>query len=153
MDNMQEMNTNRREYPLKTLQKILLFLVSTLFFAGSGFFFILAINPVGREFSLFMGAVFLLPNFYLIPMALRSRIVINGCRIEVHYAFRKCSVNRDEIEGLHNFIAKGSKTTQICLKEGRGNLFISGPFENEDEIQNWLKGLPDIDQLPKSSTT
>jgi len=120
---------------------------------GSGFFFKLAIDPVGREFVLIVGVIFLIPGLMLVSLAMRSRLILDGSRIELRSALRTFTADRSEIEGLRKGQNQYGSWTRICLKENRGAFNVSDSFSGNAELYDWFKGLTDLDQRDADQIT
>src|SRR4051812_5182008 len=139
--------TAAREYRLTRLKKLSHLALACVFLAGSGFFFKLAIDPIGREFPLVIGFLALIPGLILVSLALRSRLTLDGDRIELRSALRTITANRNEIEGVREMEDQYGRRTRIYLKESRGAFNISDSFTGNDDLNEWLKGLPNLNQL------
>lgn len=146
MDSFDGIGSGQREYRLKGSQKFSYLALASIFIFGAGFFFKLAINPIGRDFVLIVGGIFLIPGLILLSLAFRSRLILDGDRIELRSAIRTFSANRSDIEGLRKVENQYGSWTRICLKEDRGAFNVSNAFTGADYLQEWLKGLPDLDQ-------
>lgn len=136
----------RREYDLRPFQKFSYLAFAALFLLGSGFFFKLAIDPIGRDFALMAGVISLIPGLILVSLALRSRLILDGSRIELRSAIRTFSADRNEIEGLRKIDDQYGRRTRICLKESGRAFNVSESFTGNDDLNEWLNGLPDLDQ-------
>jgi len=64
-------------------RKINHILLAAVFLFGPGFFFKLAINPIGREFAVVVGIVFLAPEAMFLVQAWRSRLILEPDAIEI----------------------------------------------------------------------
>ena len=146
MQSLQEINATRGEYQLKTFQKLLYLALAAVFLCGGGFFLKLASDPAGREFAMVVGLLFLVPGFILVSLALRSRLILDGDRIELRSALRTFTANRNEIDGLRAIENQYGRWTRIYLKDGRDAFNVSSSFSGNDELVEWLKGVPDLDQ-------
>jgi hypothetical protein len=146
MDSLQKANTGRREYRLTTFQKGVYWIYGSMSFVGSGFFVKLAINPFGRDFALVVIALLLGLGLYLILLSLRSRLILDGSRIEVRYAFKEFAADRNEIEGIRTIENRQGIRKQVCLKDGRGRFNVLDAFACSNDLSDWFKGLLDLDQ-------
>ena len=80
-------------------------------------------------------------------MALRSRLILDGDRIELRSGLGTSTATRDEIEGLRTIDDQYGRRTRICLKETRGGFNVPcDSFTGNGDLNEWLKGLPDLDQ-------
>jgi hypothetical protein len=145
MHSLEEINTTRHEYRLTAAKKLHYLTLAAMCLVGAGFFFKLAIDPIGREFALGVGSVVLIPGLILVSLAVRSRLILGGSRIELRSALPTFTANRAEIEGLRKIENQYGRWTRICLKENSGAFNVSESFTGNDDLNEWLKGLPDLD--------
>lgn len=141
-----EIETSRHEYRLATSQKFHYLALAAIFLVSAGFFFKLGIDPVGREFALAVGVLLLIPGVILVSLALRSRLILDGDRIELRSAWRTFTADRSEIEGVRKFQNRYDSWVRICLRENGGSFNVSESFTGNDELRKWLRGLPDLDK-------
>lgn len=78
MHSSEEISPTRQEYRLTAFQKLLYLAIAAVFLVGAGFFFKLAIDPIGRGFALVVGFVALIPGLILVSLAMRSRLILDG---------------------------------------------------------------------------
>jgi len=110
MNFMQQVSTTRHEYRLKTWQRVLFLILGLPFIVGGGFaIFITAANS-GRAVEVFMPIFFIGIGLYLAAYVLRSRVVIDGTRIEVRDAFRDRAAELSEIEGFRTISSRNGKS-------------------------------------------
>ena len=145
MSSLDQPNATCREYKLTNGRRLTFSVYAAMCLIGAGFFFKLAINPIGREFALVVGAVFLTPGIILLLQAWRSRLILSGETVELQSAFRTHRANRDEIEGLRTVENQYGQWTRICLKHQTGAFNVSTSFTGNDDLREWFKGLPDLD--------
>ncbi len=147
---MQAIDPGRHEYRLKDVPRRTNLLFG-LILIGSGVFFAWETwtQTDSAIFALVMGVIQLGPGLYLVALALRSRLVIDGSRIAMRGAIRERSVDLSEIEGFRNVrmpSASGGYTIlKLEMKQGKGTLIIR-QWLDCDELLAWLKQLPDLDQ-------
>lgn len=146
-------SATRREYVLTNGRKINRTLLAAVFLIGAGFFFKLAINPIGREFALVVGVISLAPGMMLLLQSWRSRLILEGDVIEVHSAFRVHRASRDDIEGLRTIENQYGRWTRVYLKHDQGAFNVSDSFTGDDDFKEWFKGLPDLDQREADKIT
>lgn len=142
----EQFNIMRREYCLDSPQKFRYLGLAVIFLVGAGFFLRLAADPIGRDFVLAVGLGSLIAALALISLALRSRLLLDGSRIEVRSALRTFAADRCEIEGLRTISNQYGRWTRIYLKDDGGAFDVSSSFTGNDELNEWLKGLPDLDE-------
>jgi hypothetical protein len=142
-----------RKYTLTTGRKVSQSVFAGVFFVGAGFFFKLAINPIGRDFALAIGGISLILGLALILQAWTSRLILDGDRIEVRSAFRTHGAIRAEIEGLRKIENQYGRWTRIYLKQDLGSFSVSDSFTGNDTLKEWFKGLPDLDERDADEIT
>jgi hypothetical protein len=135
------LSKTRREYRLKTWNIIFWLFLAAASLVGAGFFFKQAIDAIGLLF----GLLFLVPGLLLTSLVLRGRLVLEANRIEVHSALRTFTANREEIEGIRKVKNQFDSWTRIYLKDNRGAFNVSDSFSGIDDLNQWLRGLPDLD--------
>jgi len=145
MLSIDQTSTTRHEYPLTTSRKIAQSVFAGIFLVGAGFFFKLAVDPTGRDFALAVGGTSLILGLMLIVRVWTSRLILDGNRIEVRSAFGTHSATRPEIEGLRKIENQYGHWTRVYLKHDSGSFSISDFFTGNDDLQEWFKGLPDLD--------
>ncbi len=89
----------------------------------------------------------------LVSLAVRSQLILDGSRIELRSALRTFAADRSEIEGLRKGQNQYGKWTRICLKENRGAFNVSDSFTGNAELNEWFKGLTDLDQRDADQIT
>ena len=146
MHSAEEIETTRHEYRLSTFGRLRYLGLAAIFLIWSGFFFKAAVHPVGREFVLVVGILFLIPGIILVTISFRSRLILDGNQIEIRSPFRTHSANREDIEGVRTVKNQYGRWTRICLKQDRGAFNVSDSFTGNTELNAWLKGLPDLDE-------
>jgi heme-degrading monooxygenase HmoA len=144
MNFMQQVSTTRHEYRLKTWQRAFFVLLGVIM-VGGGFAISIAAVHSGRAVEVFMPIFFIGIGLYLAAYVLRSRVVIDGTRIEVRDAFRDRAAELSEIEGFRTISSRNGKYTQLCLKEGRGKITLSQSFDTDDDYRAWFQQLTDLD--------
>ncbi len=143
---MGERGVGGHAYGLKTWRKAVYLGYAVMFLGGAGFCCKLAINPIGRDFVLSVGALLLAGGLLMASLAFRSRLTLDRDRIELRSSVRTYSARREEIDGLRTIQDQYGRRTRICLKSHDGDFNISDGFTGNDELKEWLKEFPDLDQ-------
>jgi hypothetical protein len=147
---MQAIDTSRREYPLGGWQRGF-FLVFGLIAAGAGVFLIYISFTKPNGGSLLFAAIFAIGlGIYLLATALRSRLVIDGTRVEVRYAFSDKTADLSEIEGYRTISTRNGSFWQLKLKEGRGTITVQKSYDC-DGVRAWLQQIPDLDERDRKA--
>ena len=106
----------------------------------------LALKGANTALPIIMTAVFFSFGIYLVALALRSRVIIEGNRIEIRGAFTDHFADLNEIEGLRTVSSRNGKFTQFYLNNGRRTLTLSNYFDKDEAFNNWLRRVPDLDK-------
>lgn len=146
MNSMGQGPVGRRVYGVKVWLKALYLLLAALM-AGMGVVFV-RMGSTGPDsvFGGFLGVVFLGIGGYMAALALRSRLTIEGTRIEVRGPIREKSAEQSEIEGFRTISSRYGSFKQLRLKDGRGTINIQQIFSSDDEQQAWFKQAGDLDE-------
>jgi hypothetical protein len=153
LESLSKIETSRCGYRLKTSQRLVYLAYASVFIVGAGFFFKLAIDPIGRDFALLVGLVSLTLGSTIVSLAMRSQLILEGSRIELRSALRTFTADRSEIDGLRTIDDQYGLRTRIYLKENRGAFNVSSSFTGDDDLKEWLKGLPDLDRRDADTIT
>jgi hypothetical protein len=142
---MTTIDRGRHEYRMSGWQKggsILLGLSLTAF----GIFLsgVLAV-PSRQGASALAGILPLAIGIYMLALVVRSRLTIDGPRIEVRSVFGEKSADLREVEGFRTITTRNGSYWQLELKEGQGSITIQKMFDC-DELRAWFRQLPDLDE-------
>ena len=66
---------------------------------------------------------------------------------------RTFSADRADIEGLRTIEDQYGRRTRICVRGGRESFNVPDAFTGNDDLMEWLKGLPDLDQRDAEKIT
>jgi hypothetical protein len=147
---MQAIDTSRHEYPLSGWQRGFS-LIFGLILAGIGAFGgYAAFAHTKNGAPVFLTIIPFALGIYLLVMALRSRLVIDGTRIEVRYAFTEKTADLNEIEGYRTISTRNGSFWQLKLKEGRGTISVQQSYDC-DELRAWFKQLTDLDERDRNA--
>jgi hypothetical protein len=143
---MQAINTGRQEYPLGGWQRGFCLFFGALF-EGCGVFLVyLVVKTHNSESSfLFLSIAPFAFGIYMLATALRSRLVIDGSRVEVRYGFTEKTADLSQIEGYRTVSTRNSSLWQLKLKEGRGTITVQKSYDC-DGLRSWLQQIPDLDE-------
>lgn len=64
----------------------------------------------------------------------------------IAFGFRIHRATRDEIEGLRTIQNQYGRWTRVYLKHDQGAFNVSDSSTGEDDLKEWFKGIPDLDQ-------
>ncbi len=134
-----------RVYGYRWWQKCFCGLFGTLFtFSGLRIASSALAHP-GAASVLPLAAVFLALGAYLLLLGFRSRILIDGSRIEVRGVFRTRSAELNEIEGFRTLRSRYGSFRQLILKNGRRPISIRSSFKTDGDYRAWMQQIPDLD--------
>ena len=120
-----------------------MYLVLAAVYVGGGVPILrLGVDPVGITIACLLA----IPGLILASSALRSRLILDGDRLELRSALRTRTVRRDDVDGLQRIRNNYGTSTRIFLRNDRGALTVSGAFTGNDDLEGWLKGVPDVDE-------
>ncbi len=147
---MQAINTGRQEYPLGGWQRGFSLVVGLFAVAGGVFLIYTSLMTPNSGPLLLMAIVPIAFAIYLLATALRSRLVIDGSRVEVRYGFSEKTADLSEIEGYRTVSTRNGSFWQLKLKEGRGAITVQKSY-NCDGVRAWLQQIPDLDERDRKA--
>jgi hypothetical protein len=146
---MDQFDTSRHEIPMSGWQRGFC-LGFGVFIALIGVFIAhLVSTQTHKQMSLALVLFPLLISVYLVAFALRSRLVLDGAHIEVHYAFRERTADRSEIEGYRVVNTRNGSFWQLRLNDGRGTIAIQHSYDCA-ELRAWLAQVADLDERDRN---
>lgn len=150
MDTFQQSATPH-EYRVKPWLRVLYIVIAIAIAAGETLAALNlasdSIRPIALLFALFPAAICI----YLVVLAFRSRVILDGSRIEVRNAFRDRSADLSEIEGYRTVSTRNGTYTQFYLKGGRGSFNMSNSFSTDDGYRAWFQQLTDLDKCDRET--
>jgi heme-degrading monooxygenase HmoA len=151
MNSLDQATATRHEYRLRIAPKGLL-LFFALLLAAVGIFAAISTSSHPNGSASVMVFLFLLPlSAYMLATVLRSRLVIEGARIEVRGAFRERSADLSEIEGFRTVSSRNGTYQKLYLKDGRGSITLSNSFATDDDFRAWFQQLTDLDKRDRDA--
>jgi hypothetical protein len=152
MNSVPQIDTARHVYTITTWKKVLYLLLAAFFALAGVFLTILAYSgDSGHAIRWMIGPLFLLVSIYVASYALRSRMIIEGSRIEVRTAFGQKSAEVSEIEGVRTITTRNGTYQELGLKEGRASIAISSALSTDDDFRAWFQQIPDLDQRDREA--
>ncbi len=145
MNSFPQMAATRHEYRLVLWAQGLYTLLGFALTAGGAFSAYIASADSGSPIQLVVPVFLLCLGLYFFAL-LRSRLVMEGMRIEVRGALKESTADLSEIEGYRTVNSRNGTYTQLCLKEGRGTITIAQTFDVDDDYRAWLQQLTDLDK-------
>ncbi len=112
---------------------------------------ILVVKGSGSSLPSVLALLFLGFGVYLLLIAQRSRVIIDGDRIEIRGAFSERETNLNEIEGYRTISSRNGKYTQIYLNSGRSPIILSNLFDHDDAYNAWFRKLRNLDHRDRDA--
>jgi hypothetical protein len=147
---MQAINTGRQEYPLGGWQRGFSLVLGTIFEGFGAFLVYISLTKPNLGSLLYIAIGSFAFGIYLLATALRSRLVIDGSRVEVHYGFSEKTADLSEIEGFRTVSTRNGSFWQLKLKEGRGTITVQKSYDC-DGVRAWLQQIPDLDERDRNA--
>jgi len=151
MNTSQLVDLNRHVYRFSGWS-IGLFVVIGIVLAGISAPVVFALRPGTNAWpDLLLTAVPFLMGAYFLIYAIRSRLIIEGTRIEVRGVFTDRTADRSEIEGFRTIRSRNSSHIKLFLNDGRGGITIPQNFSTDDDFRAWFAQITDLDERDKQS--
>lgn len=141
----------RREYTMKAWMKMLYAILGLPLMLGSFFVAKSTAFAPSRMGAIIPALFFLGGGIYVFASLLRSRLTIDGSRIEVQTAFREKTADLGEIEGYRTIQTRNSSYTQLRLKNGAGTVSIPNIFDVDEDYRRWLAQIPNLDERDRDA--
>ena len=152
MNSVEQMSAARHVYRIKTWLMVLYCLMG-LFFACIGIF--MGYMDSTHHASGLPGVILLAgtmcPGAYILALAWRSRLTIEGTRIEVRGVFKEKTADLSEIEGFRTVSSRNGSYTMLQLKEGRGTISIPSSFDTDDDYRAYFQQIEDLDERDRKA--
>jgi len=110
----------RTEYKMKAFQKVFYALFGVTALAGAGFLAYQFASEKNAAMFMHLALSVAFLGVYLVALAVRTRLVVEGTHLELRGAFREKAVDLSEIEGYRVVSTRNGSFTLLYLKEGRG---------------------------------
>src|SRR5512135_922358 len=147
---MQGLNAGRHEFQMRAWQRGLYSLLGLLICCAA-IVFAWTLGSGGRNgTTLLLAVVPMALGLWLVAAAVRSRLVIDGTRIEVRGAFREQSAELNAVEGFRTISTRNGSYWRLQLKEGRGSITIRKSFDCDD-LRAWFQQLTDLDERDRKA--
>jgi hypothetical protein len=151
MNPTQQLSATRREYRSKGWIRVLYLLLGLGEVIGFGFG---TVKILVEKDSVGLAAItmlFSMSGFYLIALAIRSRLVIDGTRITVRGALKESSADISEIEGFRFVTTRNGSYTQLYVRGRNSKITILQSFKTDDSFRAWLRQVTDLDQRDRDA--
>lgn len=151
MNTAEQTSDTRHEYRMKGWYRAFLLIMGAPAVSGGIVMCALALKGTSSSLPLILTALFLGFGVYLIALGSRSRIVLEGSRIDIRGAFVESSAEAGEIEGYRTISSRNGKYTQIYLINGRRPLTFSNLFERDAAFDSWFRNIPNLDNRDRDA--
>jgi hypothetical protein len=142
---MDNLPTNRREIPLspgiKTLYVVLGMFFAVLSIAGAW----LPLSSHQPSLASLAFLAFLPVGIYLLALAFRSRVTLEGPSITVRGAFQQRTASLHEIAGFRTISSRNGSYWILQLRDSNSSITVQKSFDCDD-LREWLARLPDLDE-------
>ncbi len=146
MNTSQPIPVSRREYRMKAWYRSLFLILGAPAIAGGIILGSVALKGANAALPVFMTAAFFSFGIYLAVLAFRSRVIIDGNRIEIRGAFTDRFADLNEIEGYRTISSRNGKYTQFYLNNGRRTLTLANHFDHDAAFDSWIRKVTDLDK-------
>ncbi len=146
MSTYQQSAVSRHEFRMKAWYRSVLLIFGAFAVSGGIVMGFLASKTSPNSLPLVMTAIFLFFGVYLLALATRSRVIIDGNRIEIRGAFTDHYADMNEIEGYRTISSRNGKYTQFYLTGGRRPVTLSVHFDKDEAFDAWIQKVPDLDK-------
>ena len=136
---------------MKAWYRSLLLILGACAVSGGIAVSVVVVRTSGSTLPSVMALLFLGFGTYLLLVAQRSRVIIEGDRIEVRGAFADRDANLNEIEGYRTISERNGKYTQIYLNSGQRPITISNLFDHDDAYNAWFRKLRNLDHRDRDA--
>ncbi|HTB98651.1 MAG TPA: hypothetical protein VK716_16685 [Terracidiphilus sp.] len=136
----------RREYAAKTWKRALWLILGAFLLGASFLMGASGAFSAGHTAALIPALFFVGGGLWSIASALRSRLAIDGTRIEVQTAFRDRTAELGEIAGYRTVQTRNGSYTELQLKNGAGTVSIPNDFDVDGDYQRWMAQIPNLDE-------
>lgn len=151
MNASEQVVTEQHEYRMKAWYRALLLIMGAPSVSGGIVMSVLAFRAPSPGLPILMTLLFFGFGIYLIALATRSRIRIDGMHLEIRGAFTDNFADLREIQGFRTISSRNGKYTQIYLNNGRGTLAFSSLFDRDDAFEAWFRRIPNLDERDRDS--
>ena len=151
MNSTDQLLSTRHEYRMKAWYRSFLLIMGAPAVSFAAVLAFLAWNGSNATLPAFMTVIFLFFGIYLIALSMRSRVIIEGNRLEIRGAFTDRSAELSEMRGYRTISSRNGKYTQIYLNNGRKSLTLSNLFNLDDAFNAWFRRVPDLDQQDREA--
>ncbi len=143
--------TGHHEYRMKAWYRSVILIFGAPAVAGGIVMSFLASKTTNAAVPLLIALLFFGAGVYLIALAQRSRVIIEGNQIEIHGAFTDRTADVNEILGTRTISTRNGHYTQIYLNNGRPNLNLSSFFDRDDAFEAWFSRVPNLDHRDRDA--
>lgn len=141
----------RHEYRVKGWLRVLYVLVGLLGLFATVLSFSVITCPANVFIGFALVVFFAAVSIYMLALALNSRLIIDGSRIEVHGAFSTHKADASDILGIRTIASGNGSYWQLRLKDDSGKITIPQSFASDDQLHAWFQQLTDLDERDRKS--
>lgn len=133
-------------YQLTTATRLMNLLFAVFYLGIGALSFRFGLPHSQQSFQFFLVLLFLPAAIYMAAYALRTRLILDGDRIDFRSVFRTYTATRDQIEGYRSVRTRYGYLTRCYLKDNRGTFSIPSNITKQSGVQEWLQTLTNLDK-------
>jgi hypothetical protein len=151
MTTVESFSTARHEYRMKGWYRSMFLILGAPSIAGGVIMSSLAFKGAFAPLRVFMILAFLFFGVYLVALATRSRVIIEGTRIEIRGAITDRFADINEIHGYRTISSRNGRYTQFYLNNGGRPLTLANHFDKDSAFDSWIRKVPDLDKRDRDT--
>jgi uncharacterized protein (DUF697 family) len=147
----QQIVTGPHAYRIKAWYRAFLLIFGAPAIAGGIVMSVLASKSANGSIPLLITLLFFAVGIYLVALAQRSRVTIDGNRIEIRGAFTDRTADLNEITGYRTVSTRNGHYIQIYLNSGSRSLNMSSYFDRDEAFDSWFRQIPNLDHRDRDA--
>lgn len=153
MSGTQQVETTRKAYRYRGWRRCVSGLFGAFFSVGGVALLLDAafIHTAHNATTVAFAALPLSLGAYLLAVAFRPRIIIEGTRIDVRGALSERSATVSEIAGIRALPSRYGNVRQLVLKDGSSPITLRAGFKVDDDFRAWMQQIPDLDRRDREA--
>jgi hypothetical protein len=151
MEGAQQVHAVRHVYRYKSMQRDFCVLLGVVFAVSGCALAVVEIVQQSDDLNSFLLLSLFLVTFgaYLLAVAFRSNLSVDGTRISLRGAFQARTMDLVQVEGFRTIGATGG--WHLILRSGRGVFPIPGSFDTDENFTAWINQVPNLDDRDRAA--
>jgi hypothetical protein len=145
MGTLEQVATGQHVYPLRKGQRTLYLFFAIVSGFMSALFFLQSGNNPRPAIPMLASIAFAASSVYLVLVAVRSRLVLDGAHVRVQGALQTREFDLIRVEGYRTWKNRYQSFRVICLKDPTWKIPLM-KYATDPSLDDWLAGLKDLDQ-------